>query len=164
MYLTLGTALDLLENLNANVKNQLRELWLTTPVNFVEESEKRLVNVVRQFRGLTKLHLILPHNYFNSEDLFPYCQNVTELSILIEATDESIEATFQLIQNHCTAMQILNIYRYDDPVPMEVMRLAIDLFPNAVIKSIHMDPYGTIEDTAIVNAEWFQLNSSSTKP
>lgn len=155
MYLTLGTALNFLENLNANVKGQLQELWIVTPVYFVEDDEKRLENVVKQFHGLTKLHLILPNHYFNSEELFPHCQNITELSILTEAPDEPVKITFQHIKKNCKGLQILNTYRYDDAVPMEVMRLAMDLFPNAAIKSIHMDSYAIIENTVIVNSELF---------
>lgn len=161
MNCTLGTTNNLLENLSTNVANQLRELWITTPINFVEDNEKRLSAVINRFPSLNVLHLIVPGNYLDSQTLFPHCRNVSELSILSEDEDQMIKNTLKHIQMHCTDLQTLHVYHYDDSVPVDVLKIALDLCPNVVLKSNQIDPYGALTMEHTVNMEWLDQMSKS---
>lgn len=154
MFCTLETAINLLGNLSTNVAKHLRELWITTPVNRVEDNEKRLADVINRFQSLDILHLVVPGNYLDTQTLFSHCGKISELSILTESDDQMIENNLNHIQLYCTGLRTLHVYHYYDFIPVIALKIAFDLFPNVVLKSIQIDPYGMKTIKHIVNMEW----------
>lgn len=146
LYLKFATAIDLLEQLSLHVSFHLEELWITTPVYCVEDiPKKRFVDVITYLHRINTLHLIIPNKYFAAEELFQRCRRLIELSILSDAPYKSMEHTLKSIQENCTELKSLQIFYYDYCVkPENVCQMALNMLPNAEIKSIEIDTYGKV--------------------